>query len=35
MIVPVAVIMRKVVGRVVGSGSDDSARGSSDEEGGR
>ena len=37
MIVPVVVVMRmrKVVGRAVGSGSDDSGSGSSDEEGGR
>ena len=31
MIVPVVVVMRKVVGRAVGSGSDDSASGSCDE----
>ena len=35
MIVPVVVVMRKVVSRTVGSGSDDSACGSGDEEGGR
>ena len=35
MIVPVEVVMRKAVGRAVGSGSDDSARGSGDEEGGK
>ena len=35
MIELVVVVMRKVVSRAVGSGSDDSARGSDDEEGGR
>ena len=35
MIVPVVVVMRKVVGKAVGSGNDESARGSSDEEGGQ
>ena len=33
MIVPVVVVMRKVVSRTVGSGSDDSVRGSRDEKG--
>ena len=35
MIVVVVVVMRKVVGRAVGSGSGDSGSGSCDEKGGR